>query len=121
MHEYTRRGPRRPRLRGQRRGCGQLRGQSIQPFTDLLLHDLGEDLADPQGRPLAQEWRTAPLWSIGLVDDVHGESALLHDGRARSLLEAILWHGREAAFASETVRQLPMGDREALLAFLGSL
>lgn len=99
----------------------ELREQTIQPFSDLLLHDMGEGLGDPQGGPLAREWRTAPLWGIGLVDEVAGETHLLHDGRARSLLEAILWHGGEAGFASAAVRGMATADREALLAFLGSL
>jgi len=99
----------------------ELRDQTIRPFSDLLLHDMGEGLADPQGGPLAREWRTAPLWGIGLVDDVNGHTRLLHDGRARNFLEAILWHGGEAAFASAAVKAMPTADREALLAFLGSL
>jgi CxxC motif-containing protein (DUF1111 family) len=82
---------------------------------------MGEGLADPQGGPLAREWRTAPLWGVGLVDEVNGHTRLLHDGRARSFLEAVLWHGGEAAFASAAVRAMPTEDREALLAFLGSL
>lgn len=99
----------------------ELREQTIRPFSDLLVHDMGEGLADPQGGELAREWRTAPLWGIGLVDDVGGHQRLLHDGRARGFLEAILWHGGEAAFASAAVRAMGTEDREALLAFLGSL
>ncbi len=97
--------------------------QTIYPYTDLLLHDMGEGLAD--GRPVYQasgrEWRTAPLWGIGLTATVSGAEHYLHDGRARSLLEAILWHGGEAEAAREKVRQMPADEREALLAFLQSL
>ena len=98
-------------------------GQEFAPFTDLLLHDLGEGLAD--GRPdfLAggSEWRTAPLWSLGLVPVVNGHSLYLHDGRARSLEEAILWHGGEAAAQQRAFRSLPAPERAALLAFLDTL
>src|SRR5690606_39633945 len=68
----------------------------IWPYTDMLLHDMGEGLADnrPEGLANGREWRTAPLWGIGLTEQVNGHSLFLHDGRARSLLEAILWHGR---------------------------
>jgi CxxC motif-containing protein (DUF1111 family) len=101
----------------------QLAGQTIQPFTDLLLHDMGEGLAD--GRPdyLAggSEWRTPPLWGIGLSETVNGAAAFLHDGRARNLKEAILWHGGEAQASREAFRKLVREDREALIAFLKSL
>jgi CxxC motif-containing protein (DUF1111 family) len=101
----------------------RLAGQTIQPFTDLLLHDMGEELAD--GRPdyLAgrSEWRTPPLWGIGLSETVNGAGAFLHDGRARNFKEAILWHGGEAQASREAFRQLSREDREALIAFLQSL
>lgn len=100
-----------------------LAGQTIQPYTDLLLHDMGEELAD--GRPDYEagprHWRTAPLWGIGLAGTVGDGAVYLHDGRARSLLEAILWHGGEAASAREVVRALSRSEREALLSFLRSL
>jgi CxxC motif-containing protein (DUF1111 family) len=100
-----------------------LAGQAIQPFTDLLVHDMGEDLAD--GRPdfLAgeREWRTAPLWGLGLVQTVQPGSGYLHDGRARTIAEAILWHGGEAEAARERFRTADVADRSALLAFLGAL
>jgi CxxC motif-containing protein (DUF1111 family) len=99
----------------------ELRDQEIRPFSDLLLHDMGEGLADPAGGPLAREWRTAPLWGIGLLDEVHGAPTLLHDGRARSFLEAVMWHGGEAQWARDAVAELGAEDREALFAFLGSL
>jgi CxxC motif-containing protein (DUF1111 family) len=101
----------------------QLAGQIIHPFTDLLVHDMGEGLAD--GRPdfLAgfREWRTPPLWGIGLSQKVNGAGAFLHDGRARNFIEAILWHGGEAEASRETFRRLARKDREALVAFLQSL
>ena len=100
-----------------------LQGQVFHPFTDLLVHDMGEGLAD--GRPdfeaSGSEWRTAPLWGIGLVHDVGGFNYYLHDGRARNLPEAILWHGGEAENPREVFRNLAKDQREDLLAFLSSL
>lgn len=97
--------------------------QRIRPYTDLLLHDMGEGLAD--GRPdfeaSGREWRTPPLWGIGLFETVNGHTRYLHDGRARNLLEAVLWHGGEAERAKERVLRLAAGERRALLAFLKSL
>ena len=97
--------------------------QLIWPYTDMLLHDMGEDLADhrPEGQASGHEWRTAPLWGIGLTKRVNGHTRFLHDGRAHSLLEAILWHGGEAQRSREAVRRLPKADRDALIAFLESL
>ncbi|MCE6958939.1 thiol oxidoreductase [Cereibacter sphaeroides] len=97
--------------------------QLIWPHTDLLLHDMGEGLADnrPEGRATGREWRTPPLWGIGLTELVSGHQSFLHDGRARSLLEAVLWHGGEAEAARSRVISLPAPDREALIAFLESL
>ncbi len=95
-------------------------GGEIAAYTDLLLHDMGEGLADAAGE-FAAEWRTAPLWGIGLWLDAEGRGALLHDGRARTLAEAILWHDGEAESAREAFRMLPEGDRDALLAFLKAL
>ncbi|WP_257462352.1 di-heme oxidoreductase family protein [Archangium lipolyticum] len=101
----------------------ELSGQKIRPYTDLLLHDLGEGLAD--GRPdfeaTGREWRTAPLWGIGLTATVNGHTRFLHDGRARSLMEAILWHGGEAEVSREAVKRLSKEERESLLKFLESL
>ncbi len=97
--------------------------QTIRPYTDLLLHDMGEGLAD--GRPDFQasgsEWRTPPLWGIGLIETVNGHTTFLHDGRARNLLEAILWHGGEAEAARDAFTRLSSAEREALLRFLNSL
>ena len=120
-----------------------LAGQLIWPYTDLLVHDMGEGLADgrPEGHVGGQveggagndagggagggasgrEWRTAPLWGIGLTEVVNGHTRFLHDGRARNLTEAILWHGGEAQASREAFRAMPKAERDALLAFLKSL
>jgi CxxC motif-containing protein (DUF1111 family) len=97
--------------------------QLIWPYTDLLLHDMGEGLADnrPEGVASGREWRTAPLWGLGLTGAVSGHTQLLHDGRARNALEAILWHGGEAQAARDAVAAMPREDRAALLRFLDSL
>ena len=101
----------------------ELQNQTFHPFTDLLLHDMGEGLAD--GRPdhgaSGSEWRTPPLWGIGLQEKVNHHDRLLHDGRARGVAEAILWHGGEAEAAREAFRTAPAEDREALLAFINAL
>lgn len=101
----------------------ELSRQKLYPYTDLLLHDMGEGLADgrPDGLASGSEWRTPPLWGIGLVAVVNGHTRFLHDGRARNLEEAVLWHGGEAAPARERYVRLPVEDREAMLAFLRSL
>lgn len=100
-----------------------LAGQEFAPFTDLLLHDMGDGLAD--GRPdflaSGSEWRTAPLWGLGLVPVVNGHRFYLHDGRARGLEEAVLWHGGEAAAQQAAFRALPAAERAALLGFLDTL
>jgi CxxC motif-containing protein (DUF1111 family) len=101
----------------------QLAGQTIHPYTDLLLHDMGEGLAD--GRPdflaSGSEWRTPPLWGIGLSQKVNGAGSFLHDGRARNFVEAILWHGGEAEASRAAFGELVRKDREAVVAFLQSL
>ncbi len=101
----------------------ELRNQTIHPYTDLLLHDMGAGLADNMGEGGAagSEWRTPPLWSIGLTAGVSGGEAYLHDGRARSLEEAILWHSGEAEAAKEVFRNMSAADRAALVKFLKSL
>lgn len=98
--------------------------QKIWPYTDMLLHDMGADLADGiiEGTASGQHWRTAPLWGLGQVKAVGGASAgYLHDGRARNLSEAILWHGGEAHSAKQAWAGLPRTQREQLLLFLESL
>ncbi len=97
--------------------------QLIWPYTDLLLHDMGEGLADnrPEGRASGREWRTPPLWGIGMTQNVNGHTQFLHDGRARSLLEAILWHGGEAEPQRDAVVAMDPADRAALIEFLESL
>jgi CxxC motif-containing protein (DUF1111 family) len=100
-----------------------LRFQLIWPYSDFLLHDMGDGLADGQQVGLAngREWRTPPLWGIGLTQTVSGHSFFLHDGRARNLTEAILWHGGEAQKACDAFTSLPGDDRQALITFLESL
>ena len=101
----------------------ELAGQLIWPYTDLLVHDMGDDLADgrPEGGASGREWRTAPLWGIGLTEVVNGHTRFLHDGRARNLVEAILWHGGEAQAATAAFRAMSGPERDALVAFLNSL
>lgn len=100
-----------------------LSGQTIHPYTDLLLHDMGDGLAD--GRPdfLAngRQWRTPPLWGVGLVKDVNGHQRLLHDGRADGVLEAILWHDGEARASRDAVLKFSEAERAALVKFVESL
>jgi CxxC motif-containing protein (DUF1111 family) len=108
---------------GSHHPLAELRLQTIQPFTDLLLHDMGTGLADSlgEGEATGAEWRTAPLWGIGFTSDVSQAEAYLHDGRARTLEEAILWHGGEAEASKESFRKMPLMDRTALISFLKSL
>ena len=97
--------------------------QLIWPYSDFLLHDMGDGLADGQevGIASGREWRTPPLWGIGLTNTVNGHSFFLHDGRARNLAEAILWHGGEAEHARDTFASMPADDRQYLITFLESL
>lgn len=101
----------------------ELANQVIRPYTDLLLHDMGNGLADnrPEFEANGREWRTPPLWGIGLTETVSGHSQFLHDGRARNLLEAVLWHGGEAESAKQAVLEFDSAERSALLTFLESL
>jgi CxxC motif-containing protein (DUF1111 family) len=113
-----------PTLRtGRDASLPELREQTFHPFTDLLLHDMGEGLADhrPDGEASGREWRTPPLWGIGLQAEVNGHERLLHDGRARGIAEAILWHGGEAEAPREAFRTAAREERDALIAFLKSL
>jgi CxxC motif-containing protein (DUF1111 family) len=113
----------RPEMRTGPAAIAATSNQTIRPYTDLLLHDMGPDLADdrPDGEATGSEWRTAPLWGIGLIDDVNDHTRLLHDGRARNAEEAILWHGGEAAVAQARFLQLDAAARDQLLKFLDSL
>ncbi len=97
--------------------------QTIHPYTDLLLHDMGEGLADgrPDGEASGTEWKTPPLWGIGLMHVVSGHTFLLHDGRARNMEEAILWHGGEAQKSQQAFVNMSKTEREAVLKFLESL
>ena len=98
-------------------------GQTIHPYTDLLLHDMGDALADkrPDYAANGNEWRTPPLWGIGLTQKVNGHSNFLHDGRARNLMEAILWHGGEAQKSYNAVIKMNTNERQQLIRFLASL
>ena len=100
-----------------------LMDQVIHPFTDLLLHDMGEELGDnrPDFSASGREWRTQPLWGIGLTNDVGSHENYLHDGRARNLTEAIIWHGGEAQEHSEAFLNMSKDQRYDLLTFLSSL
>ena len=100
-----------------------LSGQVIHPYTDLLLHDMGPELSDrrPSFGAQGHEWRTPPLWGIGLVQKVNGHTRFLHDGRARDLNEAVLWHGGEATEAKLAYQRMDRRERAALIAFLESL
>lgn len=101
----------------------ELANQTIHPFTDLLLHDMGEGLADKRPEFLAngREWRTTPLWGIGMTETVNGHTLFLHDGRARNLMEAVLWHNGEAETSKQKVLSFDAEQRNALIKFLESL
>lgn len=97
--------------------------QEIRPYTDLLLHDMGTDLADntPDFNATGNEWRTPPLWGVGLIETVNGHTNLLHDGRARTIEEAILWHGGEAENAKTVFINLNATERNKIINFIKSL
>ena len=100
-----------------------LENQTIRPYTDLLLHDMGSGLADhtPDFDATGTEWRTPPLWGIGLIETVNGHSDLLHDGRARNVEEAILWHDGEASQSRTSFMALTASERTQLINFIKSL
>ncbi len=112
-----------PTLTSGNHDIEEVANQSFHPYTDLLLHDMGEALSDnrPDFAASGKEWRTPPLWGLGLVPKVNGHNTLLHDGRARGFNEAILWHGGEAEKSKEAFRSAPSEQRDALVAFLKSL
>lgn len=112
-----------PTLETGDHAIAQLAHQTIHPYTDLLLHDVGEGLTDSRRDFTAEgaEWRTPPLWGIGLVQVVQPGTTFLHDGRARTLAEAILWHGGEAQAARDAFRRAARRERDALIAFLETL
>jgi CxxC motif-containing protein (DUF1111 family) len=101
----------------------QLSDQVFHAYTDMLLHDMGDELAD--GRPDfaagPRDWRTPALWGLGLSQTVSGSTAMLHDGRARNVTEAILWHGGEAAVSREAFRGMSKEEREALVRFVEAI
>jgi CxxC motif-containing protein (DUF1111 family) len=98
-------------------------GKTVSPYTDLLLHDMGDELADNRPDFLAngKEWKTPPLWGVGAQKEVNGHTYLLHDGRARNVKEAILWHGGEAKGSKDKFMQLTRKEREALINFVNSI
>ncbi len=100
-----------------------LQNKMINPYTDLLLHDMGEGLADnrPEGVATGREWRTTPLWGIGLSSVVNDHAYFLHDGRAQTILEAILWHGGEAQRHRDKVISMSKKERQQLIKFLESI
>ncbi len=108
---------------GNSQSFPHLGGQNIWPYTDLLLHDMGKELADnrPDFEASGSEWRTPPLWGIGLSQKVNGSDALLHDGRAQTVEEAILWHGGEAQQSKHNFINLDKSNRNALVRFVNSL
>jgi len=101
----------------------ELSNQKIHPYTDLLLHDMGEELSDdrPDYNAAGREWRTPPLWGIGLVEIVNGHTSFMHDGRARNLEEAILWHFGEGEKSRDKFINLSKDERDALIEYLKSL
>ena len=101
----------------------QIENVTIRPYSDLLLHDMGDDLADnsPDFLATGNEWRTQPLWGLGLIESVNGHTFLLHDGRARNIEEAILWHGGEAAASKNNFKNASAEERAQVLSFLNSL
>jgi CxxC motif-containing protein (DUF1111 family) len=108
---------------GSNHSIAALRNQTIRPYTDLLLHDMGADLADntPDFKATGTEWRTQPLWGIGLIETVNNHTNLMHDGRAKNVTEAILWHGGEARSAKDKFKKLTATERNELLEFINSL
>ncbi|WP_417601886.1 di-heme oxidoredictase family protein [Owenweeksia hongkongensis] len=108
---------------GQHPTMDEFSNKTIRPYTDMLLHDMGPDLADGVGdfEATETEWRTPPLWGIGLFETVNGHTRYLHDGRAENIEQAILWHGGEAENSRERYKKLPLADREKLIKFLESL
>lgn len=124
FHQVGCTGCHKPRVEtGKRPQLPALSQQTIHPYTDLLLHDMGPGLSDgrPEAVASATEWRTPPLWGIGYTREVNGHTYYLHDGRARNLMEAVLWHGGEAKPARDRVLQFDSQQRNALIAFLNSL
>jgi CxxC motif-containing protein (DUF1111 family) len=108
---------------GNNHSIAALRNQTIRPYTDLLLHDMGTDLADntPDFKGTGTEWRTQPLWGIGLIETVNNHTNLMHDGRAKNVTEAILWHGGEGKSAKDKFKKLTVTERNELLEFINSL
>ena len=100
-----------------------LNGQVIHPYSDYLLHDMGPEMDDgyPSGLAKGSEWRTTPLWGIGMLYTVNGHTQMMHDGRARNFVEAIMWHYGEGAVSKELFARMNKEDRDDLVTFLKSL
>lgn len=105
-----------------------LGSQTIHPYSDFLLHDMGSEIMGVglndnyvSGLARGNEWRTTPLWGIGLQQVVNGHTSFLHDGRARNFVEAIMWHGGEGEASKNKFKNMPKADRDALVSFLWSL
>lgn len=100
-----------------------IEGVVFNPYSDFLLHDMGEALADNRSdfKANGREWRTQPLWGIGLIETINNHTFFLHDGRARNIEEAILWHGGEAENSLNEFKKLPKSQRQELIAFINSL
>ena len=105
-----------------------LGGQTIHPYSDYLLHDMGSEIMGvglndnyTSGMAQGNEWRTTPLWGIGLQEKVNGHTYFLHDGRARNLIEAIMWHGGEGEASKNLFKRMTKEERDAVIAFLNSL
>jgi CxxC motif-containing protein (DUF1111 family) len=112
-----------PQMTTAKHEIAELSYQEIQPYSDFLLHDMGEELADnrPDFEATGREWRTPPLWGLGLIKTVNKHTNLLHDGRARNIEEAILWHGGESEQSKQDFKNMGADDRAALVKFLESL
>ena len=102
--------------------------QTIHPYSDFLLHDMGSEIMGVglndnyvSGLARGNEWRTTPLWGIGLQEKVNGHTYFLHDGRARNLVEAIMWHGGEGEASKNIFKNMEKEERDALIGFLNSL
>ena len=108
---------------GEHKGHPELSNKIIKPYSDFLLHDMGPELDDGliEGAALSSEWKTPPLWGIGLIKVVNRHTRFLHDGRARSIEEAILWHGGEAKASRNNYLKLKQNERNYILKFLNSL
>lgn len=112
-----------PQMRTGDYSIAALSHQTIYPYSDLLLHEMGEELADsrPDFEASTNEWKTTPLWGIGLAKHINPNARFLHDGRAATLEESILWHGGESYWVTVAFKNLSREDRQAIIKFMESL